>query len=511
MDHRIRYYTRNEPLKNFGDYLAEYIWRKALVTPLVQASSYYLVGSAIDEAIIRNTVAQADGGLHQPALAFWCCGARSDRPIPEDLLARCAFFGVRGPLTRSLLGLPLSTPTGDPGFLMPLLYTPSTNAERRLDDHTLCIPHCSEAERAEELRQAAGADRVISAWVRSDEELHALIDAIVSADFVLTGSLHGAILACAYRRPFAFWDTGFVDIPFKWADFAASIGVEPGFASDMADGFDWYASRAQKIVRPGVAPILACCPFGVRSSIVLAANSADLRTAQSNGVRDGMDTVVEDAFVESAKALEAIRLSGLRHAARAEAEARLTTAHGELERVLSEMAGLSTRLALRQTVVGARISPENPAIAFGQGQVGAGCLASGWTEPNELGPWSLPPLATLMLPTGLGWEEATSMEIFGYIFAPLVSPHDGRRHFTVHVNGEKLVDRVFINDQAAAGAPFRVVIPLPAQARSYGGDLQITFAFDDVGTNQSLGLGEDTRPIGFAPVRAEFCFGLTTS
>jgi hypothetical protein len=31
----------------------------------------------------------------------------------------------------------------------------------------------------------------------------------------LAGALHGAIIACAYRVPFAYYDSGKIDLPFK--------------------------------------------------------------------------------------------------------------------------------------------------------------------------------------------------------------------------------------------------------------------------------------------------------
>ena len=41
------------------------------------------------------------------------------------------------------------------------------------------------------------------------------IAAIVAAEFVLAGALHAAVVACAYDVPFAYYDSGDIDLPFK--------------------------------------------------------------------------------------------------------------------------------------------------------------------------------------------------------------------------------------------------------------------------------------------------------
>jgi hypothetical protein len=96
---------------------------------------------------------------------------------------------------------------------------------------TICIPHIHEPKPHDELLRLSGAELILSPEIDASEDaLRDLLDKIASAEFVLTGSLHGAIIACAYKRPFAFWDSGHVDVPFKWEDFARSVNIPAIFA-----------------------------------------------------------------------------------------------------------------------------------------------------------------------------------------------------------------------------------------------------------------------------------------
>jgi hypothetical protein len=127
----------------------------------------------------------------------------------------------------------------------------------------------------EQLERQAGGARVVRPTVTSFAALEELFKSISAADFILCGSLHAAIVACAYKRPFAFWDTGHVDVPFKWRDFAASIGIQASFASDLKSGRQVYETVRGRIVTPKLTPLLGCCPFAVRPEVWAYAFAAD--------------------------------------------------------------------------------------------------------------------------------------------------------------------------------------------------------------------------------------------
>ena len=102
--------------------------------------------------------------------------------------------------------------------------------------------------------------------------LREIIRLIAGADFVLSGSLHAAIAACAYGVPFAFFDSGHVDVPFKWDDFAASIGILPLFARTLAEGRAIYGDVLAATCRPpALSPLLHAAPFQVLPDMLLRA------------------------------------------------------------------------------------------------------------------------------------------------------------------------------------------------------------------------------------------------
>ena len=264
LDDRVNWFVRGAPNQNFGDFLPAMFCAQALARPRVEADMFLLVGSVVSRRHVR--LLQRRAGLESGAhTAFWGCGARTgnvaDLPDPR----RSIFCGVRGPLTRNRLGLATGTPVGDPGLLLPLFHEPTV--DQGTNGRAICIPHVDDRRDDAALLRASGAQTIVRPLV--DATLPALrrcIDAIASAGFVLTASLHGAVVAAAYGRPFAFWDTGRIDIPFKWRDFAASIDMEPRFACNL-DEAEAQAGVA-RISLPPLLPLASACPLAVRSAVL---------------------------------------------------------------------------------------------------------------------------------------------------------------------------------------------------------------------------------------------------
>jgi hypothetical protein len=273
IDSRIKYFIRGAPRQNFGDYLPEIVFTHLLTYPKIDADIFRLVGSVIDDRWARSDLRQANGHLNG-ILAYWCCGARQSEPLRRSTKRHCRFFGVRGPLTRDALNLPPDTVLGDPGLLAPLFHVPREHAATM--GRTICIPHIHEPKSHDELLRLSGAELILSPEIDASEDaLRDILDKIASAEFVLTGSLHGAIIACAYKRPFAFWDSGHVDIPFKWEDFAGSINIPATFAKDLEEGRGIYRGFADAIKLPPLAPILDVCPFVAKPAAIVRAMAYD--------------------------------------------------------------------------------------------------------------------------------------------------------------------------------------------------------------------------------------------
>ena len=77
------------------------------------------------------------------------------------------------------------------------------------------------------------------------------------------------LVAAAFGVKFAYWDNGHLDLPFKWADFAASVQMPCCFATTVADGRMLYAEvMAPRLRLPSLLPLLAAAPFIVRPEVL---------------------------------------------------------------------------------------------------------------------------------------------------------------------------------------------------------------------------------------------------
>lgn len=269
LDPRIQYFLKGRGTQNFGDYLSALHAKNLLTLPRVSADVFHLIGSVICPARIEEDL-RYTAGLRGGRIVYWGCGARQDTPITPSLLESCRFHGVRGPLTRDLIGLPENMVLGDPGLLTPLIVKPDSASEAF--GKTICVPHMQDPRRPSDLLSQSGCDLLVSPAVAANEiALKLLIEKIAGASFVLTGSLHGAILAAAYGRPFAYWNTGFIDIEFKWRDFSASAGIETVFVRNLAEGRELYREKtAPRLRLPKLSSLLAVSPLVPKAAAVLA-------------------------------------------------------------------------------------------------------------------------------------------------------------------------------------------------------------------------------------------------
>jgi len=203
------------------------------------------------------------------------CGQRDEKIIDRRLRTRCHFHGVRGPLTRNRLELPADTVIGDPALLLPLLHEPQLLPN--LAGRTICVPHFHDRASDERILEQSGADLLLRPTLPpSLDALLKMIDMICSADFVLAGALHAAIIACAYHKPFAYFIENYVDLPFKWLDFSASVNIPTLFARNIPEAKRaWSTLLAPTLHRPPLAPILSTFPGPLQPGLLEQAAAWD--------------------------------------------------------------------------------------------------------------------------------------------------------------------------------------------------------------------------------------------
>lgn len=237
-----------------------------------------VIGSLLTSADLRRI----DGPID-----VWGCGWKGGEAF-EGFEGELTFHAVRGPLTAAGLCPGGDVALGDPALLLPHLFP----RPRRPHGRTLLVQHLDRVESVEARRRAerAGCDEVRSPfvfaapgwdtarrvppgmllrdlrrWLRlrraGVHSVWATVDRIAGASFVLTGSLHGAILAQAYGVPWAAFTDGCADSPAKWRDWGAYLGVPISFARSLDEGWEWWRADGRSARLRDLAPLVRAFPF----------------------------------------------------------------------------------------------------------------------------------------------------------------------------------------------------------------------------------------------------------
>jgi hypothetical protein len=507
-DDRIIFWTHLQREYNFGDFLGKFIAKTALSFPIIDADLYHMIGSVIDNDLLVSDL------RHLPAeatIAYWGCGCRKPTPLRPDFTHRALICGVRGPLSRDCLGLPADTALGDPALLLPILYEPKQ--DELTSGRTVCIPHILQDRQAITLLDQAGADVILSTAVGDEAGLLKLVDAIASADFVLSGSLHGAIVAHAYGRPYAFWQGAGIDVPFKWDDFAALVGIEAEFASNVEQGRAIHARRSNPD-RISLASILGSAPFAPRVDVMARALLHDAAGTPAAAVEKIMRAARGAASAASAahEALEPV-VRAARKRRDVERSQSSHLARTQVATVLREEAGhlfkQAETLGRRSEAFSLTITPDNPFLEFADGAPTLCLLEGSWSPPGGRQPWSLQPTSMLVLPYGLGWEGARSLTLAGQLFAPRTGPNPRRRHIWIWLNASLAYDETHENQSDTDLTPIKITLPIPRHILATGANLSMEIRCDHVGSLCDLGLSNDTRQVGLALASLQFQFERT--
>ena len=172
---------------NVGDLLNPYMIPKLTGREIVRAQSdvrnhIRAVGSVLGSASERSFI--------------WGSGSIDGTP-PRKSVDPARIFALRGEKTLALcrdrFGLEKRVPLGDPAILMPQLYDPDVVKRHRVG----LVPHFLDFDFVSGI--AAGMDGVTVLDVRQEPE--PFVDQLKACEFVMSSSLHGLILANAYRVP----------------------------------------------------------------------------------------------------------------------------------------------------------------------------------------------------------------------------------------------------------------------------------------------------------------------
>lgn len=194
-------------------------------------------GLSLDKRVSKTKHLYAVGSIismgYQNA-TIWGSGFLVDLSLIRRLfhhfpLRKLDVRAVRGPYSRKLLlklGYKCPEVYGDPGMLLPLFYSPTVCEKKR--DYII-IPHFSK----DVAYRAKYGDDVIVSMITDDYK--SVIDSMVSARKVISGSLHGIILAEAYGVPAVFLHDRKGDRDFKYNDYYASTGRDIYKSADTVE------------------------------------------------------------------------------------------------------------------------------------------------------------------------------------------------------------------------------------------------------------------------------------
>ncbi len=283
---RCYYWGEGRPLVNLGDMLVPILLRAMGLRCVPRATpDSAVINPRRCLIVIGSLLTEADLVRIDYPVDVWGCGWKGRRhaPRPRDEMR---VFAVRGPLSATGLGFPEAA-LGDPALLLPHPTQLAAPAHGR----ALLIPHFSRIDRlhASERLAQTGCDEVLSPLVRRspwfESSLRSMPRAIAQglrrwslrgiptrgvwdtlrrisgASFVLTGSLHGAILAQAFGIPWACFGDDHLDAPAKWNDWGAYLDVDIEVVGDRARGEAWWSRHGCQGRTRDLGPLLDAFPY----------------------------------------------------------------------------------------------------------------------------------------------------------------------------------------------------------------------------------------------------------
>ncbi|WP_114999121.1 polysaccharide pyruvyl transferase family protein [Xanthomonas campestris] len=196
---------------NMGDHLSKVIVSsvlglrdKTLIEKRDLSKKLIAIGSVLHFAHTGDTV--------------WGSGINGKIPAERNTFGALDVRAVRGPKTRGFLmarGIAVPEVYGDPGLLMPKFF-PADALGPVTKRPFAIVPHFNEPVE----KYSAYAEHLVFPNVKPATFMSALL----GAEFVISSSLHGLILAEAYGIPAVYLDWGNGEDRFKYDDYYHGTG-----------------------------------------------------------------------------------------------------------------------------------------------------------------------------------------------------------------------------------------------------------------------------------------------
>lgn len=240
---------------NLGDYINVFLFEQmgyevALVKHYSKKKVDFLVlgvGTCLDKMHLEDMIYNKKVRKN---ILVWGSGVRDKNEINflKNLQEskKLKIFALRGLVSKNLLAPKKNIPLGDPAFLLPMFL----KLKRKNDGKVTYIPHYQNQKNLKEKMKILGAEDYFDIRIPKKKFIGAT-KRIVNSGFVLTNSLHGAIICQAYGVPYApcILPGEKIDSYLKWEDAFSWLGIweDFRFVKNYREGRIWWENVGSKV------------------------------------------------------------------------------------------------------------------------------------------------------------------------------------------------------------------------------------------------------------------------
>lgn len=256
---KLYYHKCQHP--NFGDEINLWFWERIFNCKFDgDANEMFVgIGTLINEKLpVNNKVHIVGSGL-----------GYNDKPLTID--KSWNIHCVRGPLTAKYLGIDEKKAIVDPAVLLPIIHP--LNEEKKIK--LAFMPHIGiDSDNYRALIESFGIT-----YLSPTEDTFSLLKKISQTERLITSAMHGAIIADAYRVPWAATVTSPEILNFKWQDWCASLSMEYQ-ATTLPSFWDYNNSSIVDRCKAGIKSYM------IKNSIEKIANTGVFNLSNAKVLED---------------------------------------------------------------------------------------------------------------------------------------------------------------------------------------------------------------------------------
>lgn len=256
------YWLENQNVLNFGEHITPYIlnhygveWKNWSNRSSGDDECILIIGSELHREKMEELKRSGVKKIH-----IWGQGKGTGESFnPENYNVK--FHLIRGDTTRKQLCLDDDIPTGDPGFVMPLIC----DIKREEIKNTIYMPHHEHRKNLDKKRELWKFDTYIDIMIDRNSFM-SVLKKLVNAEFVMTTSLHVSVICLAYKVPFCVIKTENERLnyyPEKWKDVFDWVGIPFGVYDNPQDGYSWWQKNVSNHNIPHPENILRTFPLHI--------------------------------------------------------------------------------------------------------------------------------------------------------------------------------------------------------------------------------------------------------